>query len=55
MNYILGGGRFGSRLYTEIREKRGLAYSVGTYLHPMRLSALIAGSAVPRTNGSPSR
>ena len=45
MNYILGGGGFGSRLYTEIREKRGLAYSVGTYLHPMRLSALIAGSA----------
>lgn len=45
MNYILGGGGFGSRLYTEIREKRGLAYSVSTYLHPMRLSALISGSA----------
>ena len=26
MNYILGGGGFGSRLYTEIRETRGLAY-----------------------------
>ncbi len=45
MNYILGGGGFGSRLYTEIREKRGLAYSVGTHLYPMQLSALIFGSA----------
>ncbi len=32
MNYILGGGSFGSRLMTEIREKRGLAYSVFSYL-----------------------
>ncbi|MEM7463663.1 MAG: pitrilysin family protein [Pseudomonadota bacterium] len=28
MNQILGGGTFSSRLYDEIREKRGLAYSV---------------------------
>ncbi|WP_181699381.1 M16 family metallopeptidase [Chthonobacter albigriseus] len=28
MNHILGGGTFSSRLYNEIREKRGLAYSV---------------------------
>ena len=28
MNHILGGGTFSSRLYDEIREKRGLAYSV---------------------------
>ncbi|MEP1031625.1 MAG: pitrilysin family protein, partial [Alphaproteobacteria bacterium] len=27
MNHILGGGGFTSRLYTEVREKRGLAYS----------------------------
>jgi zinc protease len=45
MNYILGGGGFSSRLYSEVREKRGLAYSVGTGLHPMRLSALISGGA----------
>jgi zinc protease len=32
MNYILGGGSFSSRLYQEIREKRGLAYGVYTYL-----------------------
>jgi zinc protease len=45
MNYVLGGGGFSSRLYSEVREKRGLAYSVGTGLHPMRLSALISGGA----------
>ena len=45
MNYILGGGGFSSRLYSEVREKRGLAYSVSTSLHPMRLSALIYGGA----------
>ena len=28
VNYILGGGSFSSRLYEEVREKRGLAYSV---------------------------
>lgn len=28
VNHILGGGSFTSRLWTEVREKRGLAYSV---------------------------
>lgn len=32
MNYILGGGSFSSRLYTEVREKRGLAYGVSSGL-----------------------
>jgi zinc protease len=32
MNEILGGGSFHSRLYEEVREKRGLAYSVGSSL-----------------------
>jgi len=31
MNYILGGGGFGSRLMDEIRVKRGLAYSVASF------------------------
>jgi zinc protease len=31
MNYILGGGGFSSRLTEEIRNKRGLAYSVGSF------------------------
>ena len=34
-NYILGGGGFVSRLTEEIREKRGLAYSVYSYFMPM--------------------
>tara|TARA_R110002073_G_scaffold46471_2_gene126798 strand:+ start:2295 stop:3626 length:1332 start_codon:yes stop_codon:yes gene_type:complete len=45
MNHILGGGGFTSRLYSEVREKRGLAYSVYTYLHPMDRSAIYAGGA----------
>lgn len=35
-NYILGGGGFVSRLTEEVREKRGLAYSVYSYFMPMR-------------------
>ena len=33
-NYILGGGGFVSRLMKEVREKRGLAYSVYSYIAP---------------------
>ena len=43
MNYVLGGGGFTSRLYGEVREKRGLAYSVYTYLSPLASSALLQG------------
>ncbi len=50
MNYLLGGGGFSSRLYNEIREKRGLAYSVYSSLNPLRHSALILG-AVGTQNG----
>lgn len=32
LNYILGGGQFGSRLHNEVREKRGLSYGVGSSL-----------------------
>jgi zinc protease len=45
MNYVLGGGGFTSRLYNEVREKRGLAYSVYTALSPMASSALLQGGA----------
>lgn len=34
MNYILGGGGFSSRLMEEVRNKRGLAYSVYSYFEP---------------------
>jgi zinc protease len=43
VNYILGGGGFSSRLYAEVREKRGLAYSVYSYLNPMDRAALVMG------------
>jgi len=45
MNHILGGGGFTARLYEEVREKRGLAYSIGSYLYPLRHSAVLLGSA----------
>lgn len=32
VNEIFGGGRFGTRLMTELRERRGLTYGVGTSL-----------------------
>ena len=35
-NYILGGGGFVSRLTTEVREKRGLSYSVNSFFAPGR-------------------
>ncbi len=42
-NYVLGGGGFASRLYEEVREKRGLAYSVYSYLSPLDHAGLILG------------
>lgn len=45
MNYVLGGGGFESRLYEEVREKRGLAYSASSYLYPWNHAALILGGA----------
>ena len=43
MNHVLGGGIFSSRLYNEVREKRGLAYSVysaiSTYDHAAILTS----------------
>jgi zinc protease len=46
VNHILGGGSFSSRLYDEVREKRGLAYGVYSYLLPLDNAALVmAGTA----------
>lgn len=50
MNHILGGGTFSSRLYTEVREKRGLAYSVYSYLNPFEKGPLYMGQ-VSTENG----
>jgi zinc protease len=43
LNEVLGGGRFTARLMTEVREKRGLTYGVGTYLVPMDYAELVVG------------
>ncbi len=50
VNYVLGGGSFASRLYEEVREKRGLAYSVYSYLQPLDHGAMILGG-VATQNG----
>ncbi len=43
MNYIVGGGGMTTRLFNEVREKRGLAYSVYTYLYGFDHTDLILG------------
>ncbi len=51
MNYVLGGGGFTSRLYEEVREKRGLAYSVYSYLAPLEHAGLYMGGVATRNDG----
>jgi zinc protease len=48
LNHILGGGSFSSRLYREVREKRGLAYSVYSTLSPLRHAGLFIGGVSTR-------
>ena len=43
VNHILGGGVFSSRLFREVREKRGLAYSVYSHLAPFAHGPLYVG------------
>lgn len=44
MNYVLGGGGFSSRLMEEVREKRGLAYGVYSYMSIRDGGAFYLGS-----------
>jgi zinc protease len=50
VNHILGGGGLSSRLYHEVREKRGLAYSVYESLLWMEHSALFIGNTGTRAD-----
>jgi zinc protease len=51
MNHILGGGTFSSWLYEEVREKRGLAYSIYSYLQPRNHSPYWMGSVATANAG----
>ncbi len=48
VNHILGGGSFSSRLYREVREVRGLAYSVYSALMPLEYAALFVSGTATR-------
>lgn len=43
LNEMLGGGRFTARLMTEVREKRGLTYGIGTYIVNMDHADMLLG------------
>jgi zinc protease len=48
LNTILGGGVMSSRLYEEVREKRGLAYSVYTTVQPYKHTSIFAGGVATK-------
>jgi zinc protease len=50
LNHILGGSAFTSRLFLEVREKRGLAYGVSSSLLPLRQSAMLVGGTATRND-----
>ncbi|MBT1517587.1 insulinase family protein, partial [Bradyrhizobium sp. SRL28] len=50
VNHILGGGGLSSRLFKEVREKRGLAYSIHEALLWMDHSALFIGKTGTRAD-----
>jgi zinc protease len=52
VNHILGGGSFSSRLYREVREKRGLAYGVSDSLVWLNRTALLLGSTATRADAT---
>ncbi|MEM9277035.1 MAG: PVC-type heme-binding CxxCH protein, partial [Pseudomonadota bacterium] len=50
MNHILGGGTFSSRLYTEVREKRGLAYGVSSGIATFENTAYLSAGTSTRAD-----
>ncbi len=44
VNHVLGAGGFQSRLMTEVRERRGLTYGIGSYLAPSFHSETVMGN-----------
>lgn len=47
-NHILGGGSFTSRLWQEVREKRGMAYSVSTSLQAYASTGFLFGGTATK-------
>jgi zinc protease len=50
VNHILGGGTLSTRLYKEVREKRGLVYSVSESLIWMKKASIFAGATATRAD-----
>jgi len=52
VNHILGGGSLSSRLYKEVRETRGLAYSVYSMLVPLDSASLFMTATATRNEAA---
>ena len=50
LNHILGGSAFSSRLYKEVREARGLAYSVYSAVVPLEHTAVFFSGTATRSD-----
>ncbi|MEO1143024.1 MAG: pitrilysin family protein, partial [Pseudomonadota bacterium] len=50
MNHVLGGGTFSSRLFKEVREKRGLAYGVSSGLVTLENTAYFSAGTSTRAD-----
>jgi zinc protease len=50
LNHVLGGSAFSSRLYKEVREARGLAYSVYSAVMPLDYTALFVSGTATRSD-----
>jgi zinc protease len=50
LNHVLGGSAFSSRLYKEVREARGLAYSVYSAIMPLDHTALFLSGTATRSD-----
>lgn len=50
LNQLIGGGGFASRLMEEVREKRGLAYSVYSFLQPFKHTSILSGGVATRAD-----
>jgi len=50
LNHVLGGSAFSSRLYKEVREARGLAYSVYSAVMPLDYAALFMSGTATRSD-----